>query len=97
MLTINDLQTLEQLKGDVAAVIKSVKDLDRKSNKLRELGMDCTEKQRSKAAGAANMAALERNRCVESLKSTLTELGLIEGFEAGGMVLDNGGMSARLR
>ena len=75
-MNIDNLPDLEQLKKDVAAMIKAVKDLDEKSSRYQSLDISSSSAQRSRALEALNLAASERNRAKDNLHATLVDLGL---------------------
>ncbi|WP_131667407.1 hypothetical protein [Psychrobacter pygoscelis] len=75
-MNIESLADLEQLKKDVAVMIKAVKDLDKKSTRYQSLDFNSSTAQRSRALEALNLAASERNRAKDNLHATLVDLGL---------------------
>ena len=96
-----NIELLKQLKKDTDAAIKAENDYAKKSERCRAMGIDCTERQRTKASAALNDAAVDRHRAEDNIKATLVDLGFINAepdeYEARQIERDNGGMTQQLR
>ena len=93
-----NIELLKQLKKDTDAAIKAENDYIRKSERCRLLGMDASEKQRSKATSAMHEAAFD---CEDNLHATLVDLemtpiGSRGRYEPRQRPQGNGGINAQM-
>tara|TARA_R110002020_G_scaffold70727_2_gene183430 strand:+ start:1105 stop:1434 length:330 start_codon:yes stop_codon:yes gene_type:complete len=96
-----NIELLKQLKKDTDAAIKAENDYIRKSERCRLLGMDASEKQRSKATSAMHEAAFDCRRCEDNLHATLVDLemtpiGSRGRYEPRQRPQGNGGINAQM-
>lgn len=96
-----NIELLKQLKKDTDAAIKAENDYAKKSERCRFLGMDASEKQRSKAVSAMHEAAFGCRRCEDNLHATLVDLemtpiGSRGRYETRQRPQGNGGINAQM-
>lgn len=96
-----NIELLKQLKKDTDAAIKAENDYSKKSERCRLLGINASEKQRSKAVSAMHEAAFDCRRCEDNLHATLVDLemtpiGSLEQYETRQRTQGNGGINAQM-
>lgn len=96
-----NIELLKQLKKDTDAAIKAESDYAKKSERCRLLGVDASERQRSKALNAMHEAAFDCRRCEDNLHATLVDLGMTPigssgRYESRVRPQGNGGINAQM-